>query len=209
MTLLSAAKTGAHCHGADLRVFLTQPGALSACLRGRCARSTITMSQRHCQLMDRKWQPPTETRFVIITHNPITMARIEPGLFGVTHGRSRRQPAVPLTCSTSRGIARSGLRLKVARISVEAAATNRIDACALLPPLIYGEGELARCLRDTGVLSPRPKLASNSLSPHSCLWPVERSLECCQVPTDYNAEISAGETRFLGFLIQIKGASVG
>ena len=44
--------------------------------------------ERFCDLLE-EMRKRSDTRFVTITHNPITMARMD-RLFGVTHGRARR-----------------------------------------------------------------------------------------------------------------------
>ncbi len=75
-------RAGADGHGADLRGVPHQSGAdLRAGRSGRAARR----SQRRPVLRPAQRNDPqsTDTRFVIITHNPITMARMN-RLFGVT-----------------------------------------------------------------------------------------------------------------------------
>jgi hypothetical protein len=56
----------------------------------------------------------TETRFVVITHNPITMARMN-RLWGVTMAEQRRQPAGVGRPARRRGDARGELISQAAR----------------------------------------------------------------------------------------------
>ncbi len=49
----------------------------------------------------------TGTRFLVITHNPISMAEMD-RLFGVTHGGARREPAVSLISAQAERLAEAG-----------------------------------------------------------------------------------------------------
>ena len=112
MTLLSGGEQALTAMALIFAVFLTNPAPI-------CVLDEVDAPlddhnvERYCNLMD-EMAASTETRFVIITHNPITMARMN-RLFGVTHGRTGRLPtglrrsadgraAAPKRCS--RGICR-------------------------------------------------------------------------------------------------------
>ena len=81
MTLLSGGEQALTAMALIFAVFLTNPAPL-------CVLDEVDAPlddhnvERFCNLMDEMCQS-TETRFVIITHNPITMARVD-RLFGVT-----------------------------------------------------------------------------------------------------------------------------
>ena len=82
LSLLSGGEQALTAHVADLRGVPDQPGADLRAGRGRRAAR-----RRQCRTLLRPAgadaSKRTETRFLIITHNPITMARMD-RLFGVT-----------------------------------------------------------------------------------------------------------------------------
>jgi len=81
MTLLSGGEQALTAMALIFAVFLTNPAPI-------CVLDEVDAPlddhnvERYCNLMD-EMAASTETRFVIITHNPITMARMN-RLFGVT-----------------------------------------------------------------------------------------------------------------------------
>ncbi len=81
MTLLSGGEQALTAMALIFAVFLTNPAPI-------CVLDEVDAPlddhnvERFCNLMD-EMAHSTETRFVIITHNPITMARMN-RLFGVT-----------------------------------------------------------------------------------------------------------------------------
>ena len=81
MTLLSGGEQALTAMALIFAVFLTNPAPI-------CVLDEVDAPlddhnvERFCNLMD-EMANTTETRFVIITHNPITMARMN-RLFGVT-----------------------------------------------------------------------------------------------------------------------------
>jgi chromosome segregation protein len=81
MTLLSGGEQALTAMALIFAVFLTNPAPI-------CVLDEVDAPlddhnvERFCNLMD-EMAKSTETRFVIITHNPITMARMN-RLFGVT-----------------------------------------------------------------------------------------------------------------------------
>ncbi|MCJ9761299.1 chromosome segregation protein SMC, partial [Agrobacterium sp. SHOUNA12C] len=81
MTLLSGGEQALTAMALIFAVFLTNPAPI-------CVLDEVDAPlddhnvERYCNLMD-EMSASTETRFVVITHNPITMARMD-RLFGVT-----------------------------------------------------------------------------------------------------------------------------
>ena len=81
MTLLSGGEQALTAMALIFAVFLTNPAPI-------CVLDEVDAPlddhnvERFCNLMDEMSQT-TDTRFIIITHNPITMARVD-RLFGVT-----------------------------------------------------------------------------------------------------------------------------
>ena len=81
MTLLSGGEQALTALALIFAVFLTNPAPI-------CVLDEVDAPlddhnvERFCDLMD-QMSKETDTRFVIITHNPITMARVD-RLFGVT-----------------------------------------------------------------------------------------------------------------------------
>ncbi len=81
MTLLSGGEQGADRTLADLAVFLTNPAPICV-LDEVDAPLDDANVVRFCNLLEEMTRS-TDTRFLVITHNPITMARMN-RLFGVT-----------------------------------------------------------------------------------------------------------------------------
>jgi chromosome segregation protein len=81
MTLLSGGEQALTAMSLIFAVFLTNPAPICV-LDEVDAPLDDANVERFCALLDTMAQR-TETRFVVITHNPITMARMD-RLFGVT-----------------------------------------------------------------------------------------------------------------------------
>ncbi len=87
MTLLSGGEQALTAMSLIFAVFLTNPAPICV-LDEVDAPLDDANVERFCNLLD-EMNRTTETRFVVITHNPITMSRMN-RLFGVHHGRARR-----------------------------------------------------------------------------------------------------------------------
>jgi chromosome segregation protein len=83
MTLLSGGEQALTATALIFAVFLTNPSPICV-LDEVDAPLDDANVERYCDLLD-EMARQTETRFVVITHNPITMARMN-RLFGVTMG---------------------------------------------------------------------------------------------------------------------------
>ena len=81
MTLLSGGEQALTAIALIFAVFLTNPSPICV-LDEVDAPLDDANVERYCDLLD-SMARETETRFVVITHNPITMARMN-RLFGVT-----------------------------------------------------------------------------------------------------------------------------
>ena len=81
MTLLSGGEQALTAIALIFAVFLTNPSPICV-LDEVDAPLDDANVERYCDLLD-DMARQTETRFVVITHNPITMARMD-RLFGVT-----------------------------------------------------------------------------------------------------------------------------
>jgi chromosome segregation protein len=81
MTLLSGGEQALTATALIFAVFLTNPSPICV-LDEVDAPLDDANVERYCDLL-RAMAGETETRFVVITHNPITMARMD-RLFGVT-----------------------------------------------------------------------------------------------------------------------------
>ena len=81
MTLLSGGEQALTAMALIFAVFLTNPAPICV-LDEVDAPLDDANVERYCDLLD-EMSRRTETRFVVITHNPITMARMN-RLFGVT-----------------------------------------------------------------------------------------------------------------------------
>jgi len=81
MTLLSGGEQALTALALIFAVFLTNPAPICV-LDEVDAPLDDANVERYCDLLDRM-ASVTDTRFVVITHNPITMARMN-RLFGVT-----------------------------------------------------------------------------------------------------------------------------
>ena len=81
MTLLSGGEQALTATALIFAVFLTNPSPICV-LDEVDAPLDDANVERYCDLLD-EMARQTETRFVVITHNPITMARMN-RLFGVT-----------------------------------------------------------------------------------------------------------------------------
>jgi chromosome segregation protein len=98
MTLLSGGEQALTAMALIFAVFLTNPAPI-------CVLDEVDAPlddhnvERYCNLMD-EMAASTETRFVIITHNPITMARMN-RLFGVTMGEQGVSQLVSVDLQTA------------------------------------------------------------------------------------------------------------
>ena len=98
MTLLSGGEQALTAMALIFAVFLTSPSPI-------CVLDEVDAPlddhnvERYCNLMD-EMAKSTETRFVVITHNPITMARMS-RLFGVTMGEQGVSQLVSVDLQTA------------------------------------------------------------------------------------------------------------
>ncbi|WP_421522197.1 chromosome segregation SMC family protein [Ochrobactrum quorumnocens] len=98
MTLLSGGEQALTAMALIFAVFLTNPAPI-------CVLDEVDAPlddhnvERYCNLMD-EMAASTETRFVVITHNPITMARMS-RLFGVTMGEQGVSQLVSVDLQTA------------------------------------------------------------------------------------------------------------
>ncbi|MCJ9754197.1 chromosome segregation protein SMC, partial [Neorhizobium sp. BETTINA12A] len=98
MTLLSGGEQALTAMALIFAVFLTNPAPI-------CVLDEVDAPlddhnvERYCNLMD-EMAASTETRFIIITHNPITMARMN-RLFGVTMGEQGVSQLVSVDLQTA------------------------------------------------------------------------------------------------------------
>lgn len=98
MTLLSGGEQALTAMALIFAVFLTNPAPI-------CVLDEVDAPlddhnvERYCNLMD-EMAASTQTRFVIITHNPITMARMD-RLFGVTMGEQGVSQLVSVDLQTA------------------------------------------------------------------------------------------------------------
>lgn len=98
MTLLSGGEQALTAMALIFAVFLTNPAPI-------CVLDEVDAPlddhnvERYCNLMD-EMAASTETRFVVITHNPITMARMD-RLFGVTMGEQGVSQLVSVDLQTA------------------------------------------------------------------------------------------------------------
>jgi chromosome segregation protein len=81
MSLLSGGEQALTATALIFAVFLTNPSPICV-LDEVDAPLDDSNVERYCDLLD-EMARQTETRFIVITHNPITMARMD-RLFGVT-----------------------------------------------------------------------------------------------------------------------------
>ncbi|MBV2142594.1 chromosome segregation protein SMC [Falsochrobactrum sp. TDYN1] len=101
MTLLSGGEQALTAMALIFAVFLTNPAPI-------CVLDEVDAPlddhnvERYCNLMD-EMAATTETRFVIITHNPITMARMD-RLFGVTMGEQGVSQLVSVDLQTAESL---------------------------------------------------------------------------------------------------------
>ncbi len=90
MTLLSGGEQALVALSLIFAVFLTNPSPICV-LDEVDAPLDDANVERFCDLLD-EMRKRAETRFITITHNPITMARMD-RLYRRHHGRARREPA--------------------------------------------------------------------------------------------------------------------
>jgi chromosome segregation protein len=101
MTLLSGGEQALTAMALIFAVFLTNPAPI-------CVLDEVDAPlddhnvERYCNLMD-EMAASTETRFVVITHNPITMARMN-RLFGVTMAEQGVSQLVSVDLQTAEGM---------------------------------------------------------------------------------------------------------
>lgn len=105
MTLLSGGEQALTAMALIFAVFLTNPAPI-------CVLDEVDAPlddhnvERYCNLMD-EMAASTETRFVVITHNPITMARMS-RLFGVTMGEQGVSQLVSVDLQTAEQLRDAG-----------------------------------------------------------------------------------------------------
>ncbi|ABS13344.1 chromosome segregation protein SMC [Brucella anthropi] len=105
MTLLSGGEQALTAMALIFAVFLTNPAPI-------CVLDEVDAPlddhnvERYCNLMD-EMAASTETRFVVITHNPITMARMN-RLFGVTMGEQGVSQLVSVDLQTAERLREAG-----------------------------------------------------------------------------------------------------
>ncbi|HWU61074.1 MAG TPA: chromosome segregation protein SMC, partial [Ensifer sp.] len=105
MTLLSGGEQALTALALIFAVFLTNPAPI-------CVLDEVDAPlddhnvERYCNLMD-EMAASTETRFVVITHNPITMARMD-RLFGVTMAEQGVSQLVSVDLQTAEQLREAG-----------------------------------------------------------------------------------------------------
>ena len=105
MTLLSGGEQALTAMALIFAVFLTNPAPI-------CVLDEVDAPlddhnvERYCNLMD-EMAASTETRFIVITHNPITMARMN-RLFGVTMAEQGVSQLVSVDLQTAEGMLEAG-----------------------------------------------------------------------------------------------------
>ena len=98
MTLLSGGEQALTALALIFAVFLTSPSPI-------CVLDEVDAPlddhnvERYCHLME-EMAKSTETRFIVITHNPITMAQMD-RLFGVTMGEQGVSQLVSVDLQTA------------------------------------------------------------------------------------------------------------
>ena len=102
MTLLSGGEQALTALALIFAVFLTNPAPICVLDEVDAPLDDANVG-RFCNLMD-EMAAATETRFVIITHNPITMARMD-RLFGVTMAEQGVSQLVSVDLQTAEGFA--------------------------------------------------------------------------------------------------------
>lgn len=105
MTLLSGGEQALTAMSLIFAVFLTNPAPICV-LDEVDAPLDDANVERFCTLLD-TMRKRTETRFVVITHNPITMARMD-RLFGVTMAERGVSQLVSVDLRTARDVAEVG-----------------------------------------------------------------------------------------------------
>ena len=108
MTLLSGGEQALTATALIFAVFLTNPSPICV-LDEVDAPLDDANVERYCDLLD-SMSRQTDTRFVVITHNPITMARMD-RLFGVTMAERGRLAARLGRSAERRAHSRNGVRL--------------------------------------------------------------------------------------------------
>jgi chromosome segregation protein len=105
MTLLSGGEQALTATALIFAVFLTNPSPVCV-LDEVDAPLDDANVERYCDLLD-EMARTTQTRFILITHNPITMARME-RLFGVTMAERGVSQMVSVDLATAEGIREAG-----------------------------------------------------------------------------------------------------
>jgi len=105
MTLLSGGEQALTATALIFAVFLTNPSPICV-LDEVDAPLDDANVERYCDLLD-EMARDTQTRFILITHNPITMARME-RLFGVTMAERGVSQMVSVDLSTAERIREAG-----------------------------------------------------------------------------------------------------
>ncbi|KRE18000.1 chromosome segregation protein SMC [Bosea sp. Root381] len=105
MTLLSGGEQALTATALIFAVFLTNPSPICV-LDEVDAPLDDANVERYCDLLD-EMARSTQTRFILITHNPITMARMD-RLFGVTMAERGVSQMVSVDLATAEGIREAG-----------------------------------------------------------------------------------------------------
>jgi ABC-type multidrug transport system ATPase subunit len=129
MTLLSGGEQALTAMALIFAVFLTNPAPI-------CVLDEVDAPlddhnvERFCNLMD-EMARTTETRFVIITHNPITMSRMN-RLFGVTMAEQGVSQLVSVDLQTAEQMREASFRRKSWRDNARIKETSR-RRCVIVP----------------------------------------------------------------------------
>jgi chromosome segregation protein len=105
MTLLSGGEQALTATALIFAVFLTNPSPICV-LDEVDAPLDDANVERYCDLLD-EMARHTQTRFILITHNPITMARMD-RLFGVTMAERGVSQMVSVDLATAERIREAG-----------------------------------------------------------------------------------------------------
>ena len=102
MTLLSGGEQALTALSLIFAVFLTNPAPICV-LDEVDAPLDDANVERFCDLLD-SMRTRTETRFMVITHNPITMSRVD-RLYGVTMAERGVSQVVSVDLTTAKAVA--------------------------------------------------------------------------------------------------------
>ncbi len=175
MTLLSGGEQALTAMALIFAVFLTNPAPI-------CVLDEVDAPlddhnvERFCNLMD-EMSRETDTRFVIITHNPITMARMD-RLFGVTMAEQggRQLVSVDLqvraeVLAPERGLHVTSLEQQRARQGAQFVGRDlaqlRAAAASAFPSSRSGREQVEGCISDEPASTPRDPRAVQQQDPRT------------------------------------------